>query len=261
SCDIEPPILRNATFKVSAYKIGTGLNCQCKTGFRRRGSTLIHCVGNLSHPYWGDKCQCKSISKNTGKKVTTNPEEQKERKTTESQSQTQLTDQVNIPGHCGEPPPWEHEYSERIYHFVVGQTVDYHCAQGFRALQRVVAKSVCIKTCGRTMWTKPKLTCISERETSLTPGRLLPSCIHYCLTTIPDRVGGSSSVQAVSLSSPPSRYPSHSTAPHHHTGVPETLSFIHLVCQLRCIHLRMPTLDCLQHRRCPSSQWWEGGKT
>ncbi|XP_012586714.1 PREDICTED: interleukin-2 receptor subunit alpha [Condylura cristata] len=169
-CDNALPVLRNAISKVSAYKMGTKLNCQCKRGFRRKNS-LMHCGGNFSHPSWTNKCQCGSTSsKHTEKQVTPNPEQQKERKTTEMQSQTQLTDQVNTPGYCGEPPPWEHEDSKRIYHFVVGQTVDYHCVQGFRAILRGQAKSVCMESQGKARWTQPKLTCTIERNNSLVPG-------------------------------------------------------------------------------------------
>ncbi|XP_054550652.1 interleukin-2 receptor subunit alpha [Talpa occidentalis] len=171
-CNDDPPTLRNAILKVSAYKIGTSLNCECKVGFRRK-TGMITCVGNFSQTSWDKKCQCESISpenENTEKQFVPNPEEQKERKTTEMPSQIQLTDQVNRPGYCGEPPAWEHEPSQRTYHFVVGQRVDYHCVQGFRALQRGHATSVCLEACGSTMWTQPKLTCTREKTNGVISG-------------------------------------------------------------------------------------------
>lgn len=77
-----------------------------------------------------------------------------------------------LPGHCGEPPPWEHEDTKRIYHFVVGQRVHYECIQGYKALQRGPAVSICRMTCGKTEWTQPRLTCVDEREHHQFPGTL-----------------------------------------------------------------------------------------
>nr|XP_044618239.1 interleukin-2 receptor subunit alpha isoform X2 [Equus asinus] len=168
-CEDDPPTLRHATFKALTYKVGTLLNCNCEKGFRRisKGSLAMVCKGNSSHSFWEQTCHCvRTSSKKTEKQVTPKPEEQMERKTTEMQSQTQPMDPVNLPGHCREPPPWEHEASERIYHFVVGQTVHYQCAQGFRALQSGPAKSVCKMMCGRTRWTQPQLRCTSESKNS-----------------------------------------------------------------------------------------------
>ncbi|GAB5573272.1 interleukin-2 receptor subunit alpha precursor [Prionailurus iriomotensis] len=108
----------------------------------------------------GDKCAPRA----TDGQIIPKPEEQKGKSPMGMQSQMQPTDQVNLPGHCREPPPWEHEDSRRIYHFVVGQTVHYQCMQGFRALKRGPAKSVCKTTCGKATWTQPRLQCISERS-------------------------------------------------------------------------------------------------
>ncbi|XP_054578800.1 interleukin-2 receptor subunit alpha [Eptesicus fuscus] len=163
---LRPPNLRHATFKAITYEMGTLLNCDCKKGFRiSRESVFMNCTGNAGHSAWENQCQCKMNSlRNTQKQATPKPEEQKERKTTEMQSQTRPTDQVNLLGHCREPPPWEHEASERIYHFVVGQTVHYECAQGFRAIQKGPATSTCKMICGKTRWTQPQLKCTSESE-------------------------------------------------------------------------------------------------
>uniref|UniRef100_G1P388 Interleukin-2 receptor subunit alpha n=1 Tax=Myotis lucifugus TaxID=59463 RepID=G1P388_MYOLU len=161
-CYPSPPNLRHATFKVITYEMGTLINCDCKKGFRRSSETIfMNCTGNSA---WENECQCKMNSlRNTQKQATPKPEEQKERKTTEMQSQTQPTDQVD-PGHCREPPRWEHEASKRTYHFVVGQTVHYECAQGFRAKQKGPATSTCKMICGKTRWTQPQLKCTSESE-------------------------------------------------------------------------------------------------
>ncbi|KAM8804078.1 LOW QUALITY PROTEIN: interleukin-2 receptor subunit alpha [Rhynchonycteris naso] len=107
-------------------------------------------------------------SRNTEKQATPKPKEQKERKTTEMPSQ-QPTDQINLLGHCREPPPWEHEASKRKYYFVVGQTV-HECALGFRALVRGPANSNCKMICGKTMWTKPQLKCTNESSNHHFPG-------------------------------------------------------------------------------------------
>lgn len=166
-CNSDPPKLRHATFKALTYKRGTLVNCECKKGFRRikSGSLFLKCVGNSSHSSWENQCQCKSTSStDKGKQVTPKPEEQKERNTTDMQSQMQPTDQVPVLGHCREPPPWEHEASERIYHFMVGQTIHYECAQGFRARQRGPAKSTCKMICGKVEWTQPRLKCINESQ-------------------------------------------------------------------------------------------------
>lgn len=83
-----------------------------------------------------------------------------------------------LPGHCKEPPPWEHEASKRIYHFVVGQTLHYECAQGFRALQRGPAMSTCKSICGQARWTQPQLKCTKERTDSQGAGTVAPSGVH-----------------------------------------------------------------------------------
>nr|6VWU_A Chain A, Interleukin-2,Interleukin-2 receptor subunit alpha [Homo sapiens] len=161
-CDDDPPEIPHATFKAMAYKEGTMLNCECKRGFRRikSGSLYMLCTGNSSHSSWDNQCQCtSSATRNTTKQVTPQPEEQKERKTTEMQSPMQPVDQASLPGHCREPPPWENEATERIYHFVVGQMVYYQCVQGYRALHRGPAESVCKMTHGKTRWTQPQLIC------------------------------------------------------------------------------------------------------
>uniref|UniRef100_A0A8P0TQS1 Interleukin-2 receptor subunit alpha n=1 Tax=Canis lupus familiaris TaxID=9615 RepID=A0A8P0TQS1_CANLF len=163
-CDDDPPNLKHATFKALTYKTGTVLNCDCERGFRRI-SSYMHCTGNSSHASWENKCQCKSISPENRKgKVTTKPEEQKGENPTEMQSQTPPMDEVDLVGHCREPPPWEHENSKRIYHFVVGQTLHYQCMQGFTALHRGPAKSICKTIFGKTRWTQPPLKCISESQ-------------------------------------------------------------------------------------------------
>lgn len=87
-------------------------------------------------------------------------------------SQTCLQSYCLLPGHCGEPPPWEHEDSKRIYHFMVGQKVHYECIQGYKALQRGPAVSICRMMCGKTGWTQPRLTCVDEREHHQFPGTL-----------------------------------------------------------------------------------------
>uniref|UniRef100_A0A2R9BGY5 Interleukin-2 receptor subunit alpha n=1 Tax=Pan paniscus TaxID=9597 RepID=A0A2R9BGY5_PANPA len=122
---------------------------------------------------WDYRCE-PSPTRNTTKQVTPQPEEQKERKTTEMQSPMQPVDQASLPGHCREPPPWENEATERIYHFVVGQTVYYQCVQGYRALHRGPAESVCKMTHGKTRWTQPQLICTGEMETSQFPGEEKP---------------------------------------------------------------------------------------
>uniref|UniRef100_A0A2K6LPB0 Interleukin-2 receptor subunit alpha n=1 Tax=Rhinopithecus bieti TaxID=61621 RepID=A0A2K6LPB0_RHIBE len=100
-CDYDPPKITHATFKAVAYKEGTMLNCECKRGFRRikSGSPYMLCTGNSGHSSWDNQCQCtSSAARNTTKQVTPQPEEQKERKTTEMQSQMQLADQASLPG-------------------------------------------------------------------------------------------------------------------------------------------------------------------
>ncbi|XP_008823365.1 interleukin-2 receptor subunit alpha [Nannospalax galili] len=162
-CLYNPPEVPYATFKALAYKNGTMLNCDCKKGFRRvNGLLYVLCSGNSS---WSNTCQCASNSnRNTRKRVTPQPEEHKERQTTETQSSAWSVDQGNIPGHCREPPPWDHESTKRIYHLKVGQTVYYQCIQGYKALQKHPATSVCKTICGKTGWTQPRLTCVDERE-------------------------------------------------------------------------------------------------
>ncbi|XP_074261206.1 interleukin-2 receptor subunit alpha isoform X3 [Saimiri boliviensis] len=171
-CDDDPPKITYATFKALAYKEGTMLNCECNRGFRRikSGSPYMLCTGNSSHASWENQCQCISSSpRNTTKQVTPQPEEQKERKTTEVHNPRQQVDQSRLPGHCREPPHWENEGTERIYHFVVGQTVHYQCIQGYRALHRGPAKSICTMTHGKTRWTQPQLVCTKQTEPSQFP--------------------------------------------------------------------------------------------
>lgn len=80
------------------------------------------------------------------------------------------------PGHCEEPPPWEHEREplKRVYHFTLGQTVHYQCAQGFRALHTGPAESTCTMIHGEMRWTRPRLKCISEGANSQAPGTEVP---------------------------------------------------------------------------------------
>ena len=80
------------------------------------------------------------------------------------------------PGHCKEPPPWEHEREplKRVYHFILGQTVHYQCAQGFRALQTGPAESTCTLINGEIKWTRPRLKCISEGANGQVPGTEVP---------------------------------------------------------------------------------------
>lgn len=60
ACVQQPPSLRNATFKILGYKVGTTLNCDCQRGFRRDPSSgpYMICRGNSSHSFWENKCQC-----------------------------------------------------------------------------------------------------------------------------------------------------------------------------------------------------------
>ncbi|XP_072811389.1 interleukin-2 receptor subunit alpha [Vicugna pacos] len=169
-CLHDPPDIRNAMFKILRYEVGTMLNCDCEKGFRRPSSRppYMLCTGNSSHSFWENRCQCDPTSAPV-KQVTPRPEEQKEQTPTEMQGQMQPTDQVKLPGHCEEPPPWEHGSLKRIYHFMVGQTVHYQCAQGFRDPRRGLGKSICEMTRGKTRWTQPQLKCRSETENSQFP--------------------------------------------------------------------------------------------
>uniref|UniRef100_A0A2K6F3F5 Interleukin-2 receptor subunit alpha n=1 Tax=Propithecus coquereli TaxID=379532 RepID=A0A2K6F3F5_PROCO len=99
-CDDDPPEVAHATFKALAYKRGTTLNCECQRGYRRikNGSPYLLCTGNSSHSSWDNKCQCMSTASRHTRGVTPQPEEQKERKVTEMQSQVQPVDQVSLPG-------------------------------------------------------------------------------------------------------------------------------------------------------------------
>ncbi|XP_040611475.1 interleukin-2 receptor subunit alpha [Mesocricetus auratus] len=161
-CMHDPPKVAYATFKAPAYKNGTILNCECKRGFRRiKELVYMVCLENS----WSKSCQCSSNSNNNPRKqATPNPEDQKDWQTTEMQKSTQSVHQGNLPGHCGEPPTWEHEDTKRIYHFVVGQRLHYECIQGYKALQKGPAMSICKMICGKTEWTQPQLTCVDERE-------------------------------------------------------------------------------------------------
>ncbi|OBS59956.1 hypothetical protein A6R68_08912, partial [Neotoma lepida] len=155
-----PPEVAYATFKALAYRNGTILNCECKRGFRRT-KVYMECSENS----WSNSCQCTSNShSNSRKQVTPKPEDQKEQPTTEIQTSTQPVHQGTLPGHCGEPPPWEHEDTKRIYHFTVGQRIHYECIHGYKALQRGPATSTCKMICGRNGWTQPQLTCVHEKE-------------------------------------------------------------------------------------------------
>ncbi|XP_028625715.1 interleukin-2 receptor subunit alpha isoform X1 [Grammomys surdaster] len=161
-CLYDPPEVPNATFKALSYKNGTILNCECKRGFRRLNELVyMRCLGNS----WSNNCQCTSNSRdNSREQVTPQPEDQKEQQTTDMQRSTQSVHPENLTGHCKEPPPWEHEDTKRIYHFVEGQRVHYKCMQGYKALQRGPATSICKMMCGKTGWTQPQLTCVDERE-------------------------------------------------------------------------------------------------
>ncbi|XP_006862855.1 PREDICTED: interleukin-2 receptor subunit alpha [Chrysochloris asiatica] len=165
-CYTDPPKIRYATYKAHLYKNGTLLICECKRGFRRIQNAYIYCTVNSGHASWENKCQCKSsASRNTEKLVTLKPEEPEERKFTGIQSQMQSLDQVNLSGYCREPPSWEHEAVERHYQFVVGQTIQYQCIEGYKAQQRGPAESTCRKSSinvGEFIWTQPQLKCISE---------------------------------------------------------------------------------------------------
>uniref|UniRef100_A0A8C9QKY7 Interleukin-2 receptor subunit alpha n=1 Tax=Spermophilus dauricus TaxID=99837 RepID=A0A8C9QKY7_SPEDA len=176
-CDNEPLEISYATFKALSYVNGTMLTCECKKGFRRiqNGSPYMLCTGNSS---WENKCQCvSSHPRNTGKQVTPQPEEQKDGKTTKMQSQLQPVDQVNLAGHCQEPPAWEHEDTKRTYHFMVGQTLHYQCIQGYKTLHSGPFLSVCKTIHGGSRWTRPQLTCLHENELHLFSGRWLLSCV------------------------------------------------------------------------------------
>ncbi|XP_040824208.1 interleukin-2 receptor subunit alpha isoform X1 [Ochotona curzoniae] len=165
-CD-DPPTIKHATFRAITYKNGTMLNCECEKGFRRikYGSSYMLCTGNSSHSFWDNKCECVNSSvKNSERQMTTQPEEKTKRKTTEMQSPMQPVDQEHPLGDCREPPPWKHEATKRIYHFIVGQVVHYQCLQGYRPIQRVPATSVCKMVCGKTQWTQPQLTCTNKSK-------------------------------------------------------------------------------------------------
>uniref|UniRef100_I3N8V8 Interleukin-2 receptor subunit alpha n=1 Tax=Ictidomys tridecemlineatus TaxID=43179 RepID=I3N8V8_ICTTR len=184
-CDSEPLEISYATFKALSYVNGTMLTCECKEGFRRiqNGSPYMLCTGNSS---WENKCQCVS----SRKQVTPQPEEQKEGKTTKMQSHLQPMDQVNLAGHCQEPPAWEHEDTERTYHFMVGQTLHYQCIQGYKTLHSGPFLSVCKTIRGGTRWTRPRLTCLDENELHLFSGRWLLSCVQRpCSLPLSDQGG------------------------------------------------------------------------
>ncbi|KAI4537948.1 hypothetical protein MG293_011351 [Ovis ammon polii] len=80
------------------------INCDCKAGFRRV-SAVMRCVGDSSHSAWNNRCFCNSTSpaKNPVKPVTPGSEEQRERKPTDAQSQTQPPEQADLPDEA-EPP-------------------------------------------------------------------------------------------------------------------------------------------------------------
>uniref|UniRef100_A0A4W2E9Y1 Interleukin-2 receptor subunit alpha n=1 Tax=Bos indicus x Bos taurus TaxID=30522 RepID=A0A4W2E9Y1_BOBOX len=98
ACHDDPPSLRNAMFKVFRYEVGTMINCDCKTGFRRV-SAVMRCVGDSSHSAWENRCFCNSTSpaKNPVKQVTPAPEEQREKKPTDAQNQTQPPEEADLP--------------------------------------------------------------------------------------------------------------------------------------------------------------------
>nr|XP_044990702.1 interleukin-2 receptor subunit alpha [Jaculus jaculus] len=174
-CLYNPPEVRYATFKALEYKNGTMLNCDCKTGFRRVNRlSYMTCLGNSS---WNDECRCVSLSKaSTGRQVSAAREDphrepaaaQKAAPPEARAPPPELSSP--LPGQCREPPPWDHEGSERTYHFVLGQTVHYQCLPGYRALRRGPATSLCKMIRGSTTWTQPQLRCTDERRHPGPPG-------------------------------------------------------------------------------------------
>ncbi|EPY75696.1 hypothetical protein CB1_001581016 [Camelus ferus] len=62
-CLQDPPNIRNATFKILRYEVGTTLNCDCEKGFRRTSSRRPYmlCTGNSNHSFWENRCQCDRI--------------------------------------------------------------------------------------------------------------------------------------------------------------------------------------------------------
>lgn len=167
--DCEPPLkLENAVFNVSTYKVGTILVCECQRGFRRKNA-FATCTEKADHIAWDKTCQCTSTSPGRKEHVTQTPKH-KEWMSTAKHGQTHSPDQTDPPGHCREPPPWDHEVPQRIFQFVLGQELEYQCAPGFRAHQKQPAKSVCEVHCGKVRWTLPQLTCTKEGELDPNPG-------------------------------------------------------------------------------------------
>lgn len=214
-CDQYPPTINHTTFKALTYKNGTMVYCNCKKDFRRikNGSTYLICRGNNS---WDNKCQCISTSpRSIREPVTPQPEEHKGKNTTTVQSQIQPMDTGNLPGDCLEPPPWKHEAAERIYHFQVGQTVHYQCKQGYKAIQKGPAISICKMTCGEAKWTRPRLACIAEKlhlsvgqEDPLAGTDTLPESETSCPTTTVTTESPEAMVPATTMETPifPSEY-------------------------------------------------------
>ncbi|XP_045141521.1 interleukin-2 receptor subunit alpha [Echinops telfairi] len=162
-CSEDPPQIKYATHKAHTYKNGTLLACECKRGFRRIHNEYIVCTASPGHASWENKCRCISTGPGSPKKpVTPPPEGQEESKPTEMERQVVSLEQANLPGQCGEPPSWEHEAIEKTYFFMVGQTIQYQCLEGYRVQQRGRAESTCRLICGKARWTQPRLTCTKD---------------------------------------------------------------------------------------------------
>ncbi|XP_054973862.1 interleukin-2 receptor subunit alpha [Sorex araneus] len=212
-----PPEVRNAVFSVSTYKNGTILSCECRRGFRRvSGRPFMRCVGDASGSAWDKECQCVRASPGSTGRVTRSPDGYTGRRHTAGHGQAQPPGLADLSGHCGEPPPWEHEGPQRTYHFVVGQELHYRCAPGFGAGLREPARSVCEKSSGETRWTPPQLACEGDGGRGPLPGDKQPP---------PDAPGSRTACPPPSAGAPPETAepePAGTAEPSAHTGAAVT---------------------------------------
>uniref|UniRef100_A0A8C9UWF4 Interleukin-2 receptor subunit alpha n=1 Tax=Spermophilus dauricus TaxID=99837 RepID=A0A8C9UWF4_SPEDA len=184
-CDNEPLEISYATFKALSYVNGTMLTCECKKGFRRiqNGSPYMLCTGNSS---WENKCQCVSSPQDRVIWLPARPPGHIHNVFPSLPSEPAFS----LPGHCQEPPAWEHEDTKRTYHFMVGQTLHYQCIQGYKTLHSGPFLSVCKTIHGGSRWTRPQLTCLHENELHLFSGRWLLSCVQRpCSLPLSDQGG------------------------------------------------------------------------
>nr|XP_060632348.1 interleukin-2 receptor subunit alpha [Anolis sagrei ordinatus] len=169
-----PQTTEFAEYFAEWYILGTVIRHDCEVGYKRLGgsSNRMTCENQSGQAQWTcrlpPKCIAASeLTHNSSQKLSTEVCEG-------SSSSSQITSHHIMKDGCRLPRPLSHA-TVKVIKYLVGQTLQYRCLDGYHAWTPISGNSTCQDFNGKGVWSRLSLRCANDSTSVITEGAPNPS--------------------------------------------------------------------------------------